>query len=153
MNRTVMSPVSAILAVADWIQTHGRKPTRLECTKQSGLPHYQTLQYVCSGGATRALALAEAYLQHGEAALSGMRSARLNGQLSACPCNVRLVSCLRCDRQITWQGAHVRLCTACRRHPPPDQTPYRLGKGARLEGRDPWAPLDDVENLIDWSTL
>ena len=104
MNRTTMSSTSAVVLSARWIEVHGRAPLSHECTKDNGLPHRMTIQYVC-GGLTQAVALAQAVLALG---LSGV---------SACPCSVRTVACLRCGRQIVWEGPHVRQCTRCRAQP------------------------------------
>ena len=111
MNHTRMSPGSAIAIVAAWITSTGRAPSRQECCKANGLPHAQTLQYVC-GGLTRAIELAEAYLQVGSAALS------------AYACNARTVACLRCGRAIVWEGAHVRQCSLCRKAGSQDEVLY-----------------------------
>lgn len=145
MNRTSMSPASAVHLVAQWIEAQGRPPTRRDCRQANGLPHHTTLQYVC-GGVTAAVALAYAYLACGSAALSVFEAS----VVSACLCGVRTTACLRCSRQIVWEGPQVRLCKYCRKHP---------ADGSAADGQIRWAgmrerwPWDELEDLVDWSEL
>ena len=144
MNRTTISPASAVQLVAQWIALHDRPPTRRDCRQVNGLPHAQTLQYVC-GGVTAAVALAYAYLASaGSAALSGCEGSAL----SACVCGVRMTACLRCSRQIVWEGPQVRLCAVCRREPADEIVGVVHWAGMR-----PRWPLDDWEDLVDWGEI
>lgn len=144
MNRTTISPASAVHLVAQWIAAHDRPPTRRDCRQANGLPHAQTLQYVC-GGITAAVALAYAYLASGtsgSAVLSGCEGMTA----SACVCGVRMTSCLRCSRQIVWEGPQVRLCAACRRAPAENEI---VGVVYWSGMRQRW-PGDDWDDLVDW---
>jgi len=143
MNRTAMSPVSAVQSVVQWIQTHGQPPSRSECRASNGLPHYQTFQYAC-GGLTRAVSLALAYVEVGSAALSQYEAA----QRELCLCNVRTTACLRCGTSIPWEGPHIRQCNACRRRPA-DENAGAVHWGSR---RPAWSS-ETLDELIDWSTL
>mgnify|MGYP001612490440 FL=1 len=141
MNRTTMSPASAVHLVAAWIEAHDRAPTRRDCRKANGLPHPTTLQYVC-GGVTAAIALAYASLAAGSAALSGCEGSAT----SACVCGVRMTSCLRCSRHIVWEGPQVRLCAVCRKAPVEDEI---VGVVHWAGMRQRW-PVDDWDDLVDW---
>ena len=141
MNRTIMSQASAVQLIASWIETHERPPSRYECRQMNGLPHAQTLQYVC-GGLTHAVSLAYLYLVVGSAMLSSAE----DHAGSACVCSVRMTTCLRCDRQIVWEGPHVRQCEQCRKRVVEEESGVVrwFGKGAR------W-PWDEAEDMVDWS--
>lgn len=141
MNRTKMSPASAIQLLVIFIDLHGREPAREECRRMNGLPHYQTLQYVC-GGLTQALQLARDYLTTGSAAFSGASLAHL----SATPCSVRMTTCLRCGRSIVWEGPHVRQCSSCRKH----HEDAEDVSGVSWPGMYSVWPRD-TEDLIDWT--
>ena len=142
MNRTVMSQASAVHLIAVWIQAHGHPPSRRDCREANGLPHAQTLQYVCSG-LTQAVSLAHAYLALGSAALSSDEQ----GIGSACPCSVRMTTCLRCGRQIVWQGPHVRQCERCRKTPLEAEETVLHVRWVGMRGRWPW---EEAEDLVDW---
>ena len=145
MNRTIMSQVSAVELVAQWIEAQGRAPTRRDCREANGLPHSTTLQYVC-GGVTAAVALAYAFLACENAALSAFEPSGV----SACLCSVRMANCLRCSRQIVWEGPHVRLCDACRKHPAEGSAEPESVRWAGMRGI--WTG-EDIEDQVDWSGI
>ena len=137
-----MSPISAVQLIATWIETHGRPPCRRDCREANGLPHAQTLQYVCSG-LTQAVSLAYLYLALGSAMLSSLEAQAL----SACPCNVRMTTCLRCGRQIVWEGPQIRQCDRCRKQDVEEITAVvHVRWGGTME-RWPW---DEAEDMVDW---
>ena len=129
MNRTTMSPASAIVLVADWIRQHERLPTSKDFTHAHGLPHRVTLQYACHGW-TLAVTLAQE--------LIAMSSAVSSTASAIAAVDPPPRPCLCCDVLMPWQGPHIRVCERCRLR----------GSAPRSAGRDDGS-LDDE----DWEPI
>ena len=96
-----ISPLSAAHVLVSWADVHGRFPMATECRAVQGLPHwnvfYRTFHCSTFSGI---LSMAQHLVQTTTSAVS-----------------VKMRTCLGpgCEATFKDEGAHVRMCTQCRR--------------------------------------
>ena len=142
-RRLPLSPLSAALTMATWAQTHGRPPRCTECVGQEGL-HWFATYYDCF-----ALSCWSAILDEASALTHGWL---LSGEF---PQTTGLKPCLNapaCSVLIPNEGAHVRLCPACRLAA--QRQPFLQDVGVSRQRWQRWGVYDfegeDWADGIDW---
>lgn len=111
-----MSPLSAAIPLAAWVQTHGRYPIDLECVTRNNLPHWGTIYKLFPGSSF---------------------SARISvalGLPGAFASNIKLRECLGTGCAVRFYTTPaVRLCPRCHALTTRDESAYEIPALSRAQ--------------------